>query len=143
MKPIIHRSDCPMSYSLDFFGDKWTPLIFRDIMFWDKTSFGEFLGSSEKIATNILNDRLSLLHREGFLLKSVSPSNKSKFIYGLTDKGIALVPLMVELLIWGAQFNPDGGPELVLEKINRNKKMFIKELQEKLTSRRKSLVEII
>lgn len=139
MKPIVHRSDCPMSYSLDFFGDKWTPLVFRDIMFYDKTSYLEFLGSSEKIASNILTDRLNVLHNEGFLIKSVSPTNKSKFIYGLTDKGIALVPLMVELLIWGAEFNPDGGPQAVLDKIKRNKNIFIKELQEKLTARRKSL----
>lgn len=143
MKTIVHRSDCPMSYSLDFFGDKWTPLILRDVMFYDKTTFSEFLGSAEKIATNILTDRLNMLNNEGFLIKSVSPTNKSKFVYGLSDKGINLVPLMVELLIWGALYSPDGGPQLVLDKIKKNKTIFIKELQEKLASRRKLLVDII
>jgi DNA-binding HxlR family transcriptional regulator len=141
MKSIIHRSDCPMSYSLDFFGDKWTPLILRDIMFYDKTSYSEFLASSEKIATNILTDRLNILHNEGFVIKRISPLNKSKFIYGLTDKGIELVPLMIELLIWGAKFNPDGGPETVLDKIKKNKNKFIKELQQKLMEKRKLLDE--
>lgn len=143
MKPVTHRSVCPMSYSLDFFGDKWTPLILRDIMFFDKTSYSEFLGSDEKIATNILTDRLNLLHREGFLIKSISPSNKSKFIYGLTDKGIKLVPLMAELLVWGAEFNPEGGPQPILDQISKNKNKFIKNLQEKLVSRRKALGDII
>lgn len=136
-----------MSYSLDYFGDKWTPLILRDMMFYDKTSYSEFLASSEKIATNILTDRLNILHKEGFLIKSISPLNKSKFIYGLTDKGIELVPLMVELLIWGAKFNPDGGPQLVLDKIKKNKSKFIKEIQEKLLNKRKlfdddSIIEV-
>lgn len=141
MKTIIHRSDCPMSFSLDFFGDKWAPLILRDIMFWDKSSYGEFLASEEKIATNILSDRLAMLYKEGFLVKNVSPNNKSKFIYTLTDKGIDLVPLMVELMIWGSRYISFCCPELYVEKVRTNKEQFIRETQEKLLSERHTLLK--
>lgn len=140
MKTIAHRSVCPVSFALDYFGDKWTLLILRDMMFYQKASYSEFLNSSEKIASNILTDRLNLLYSEGFLIKTISPSNKSKFIYGLSDKGIALVPVMVELLIWGATFNNfASGPEELLDKIKKNKPKFIQEVQEKLIQEREEL----
>jgi DNA-binding HxlR family transcriptional regulator len=143
MKAIVHRSECPLSFSLDFFGDKWTLLILRDIMLYDKGSFIEFLASDEKIATNILTDRLNMLHSEGFLVKSVSPQNKSKFVYTLTEKGIALVPMLIELLVWGSQFNGGGGPPEVVNKLKKGKNKYIKELQEKLESKRLAVADIL
>ena len=73
------RSNCPVSSSLDIFGDKWSLLIIRDVMMKGKMSYGEFLKSDEKIATNILANRLQTLESENILLKEVSPLNKSKF----------------------------------------------------------------
>jgi DNA-binding HxlR family transcriptional regulator len=96
------RSDCPISTALDIFGDKWTLLIVRDLMFKGKQSYGEFLNSEEKIATNILADRLQLLERSGIINKAADPSHGAKFIYKLSAKGIDLLPVLVEIILWSA-----------------------------------------
>ncbi len=100
-----NRSDCPISCSLDVFGDKWSLLVIRDIMLRGKVSYSDFLESEEKIATNILVNRLSLLESEGIVSKKVSTTNKSKFIYSLTQKGIDLLPIIIEIMDWGARYH--------------------------------------
>ncbi len=80
------RSDCPISCSLDIFGDKWSLLIIRDVMLREKMSYSEFLASEEKIATNILVNRLQVLEAENILVRETSAVNKSKFLYSLTQK---------------------------------------------------------
>lgn len=99
-KKIIHRSDCPISTALDIFGDKWSLLIIRDLMFKHKNTFGDFLSSEEKIATNILTDRLSLLERARIISRHKHPESKAKVLYKLTKKGIDLVPVLVEIIAW-------------------------------------------
>ena len=131
MKEITNRSDCPISYSLDFLGDKWTLLILRDIIFGGKSTYGEFLSSKEKMATNILADRLSMLESNGFLNKQIGEDKKSKFVYTMTEKGIELIPLIMELTIWGSKFNPPGNASLVKE-LKKNKTGTIKAYQDKL-----------
>jgi DNA-binding HxlR family transcriptional regulator len=121
MKTIKQRSECPISYSLDFLGDKWTLLIIRDMMFANKSSFGEFLQSEEKIATNILADRLSVLESQGIVTKNVASDKKSKYTYSLTEKGISLLPVIMEITIWGAAFNPFGGNKALLKKLKSDK----------------------
>ncbi len=106
MKEAKQRSTCPVSTSLDLLGDKWTLLIIRDLVFGGKSTYGEFLQSAEKIATNILADRLTLLETQGMLTKVVAPDKKSKFIYRLTEKGIDTVPILVTLLLWGVKHGP-------------------------------------
>lgn len=126
------RSDCPISCSLDVFGDKWSLLIIRDIMLRGKLSYSEFLESEEKIATNILINRLSVLQAEGILLKSVSPANKSKFIYSLTEKGIDLLPIIIEIMDWGAKYNANCPRRELGKKIKKDKAGAIKEYYAKL-----------
>ena len=126
------RSDCPISCSLDIFGDKWSLLIIRDVMLRNKFSYGEFLESEEKIATNILADRLSLLEAENILVKGVSPKNKSKFIYRLTKKGIDLLPIVIEIMDWGAKYNPGCPRKEVGKRIKKDKAGLIKEYSQKL-----------
>jgi DNA-binding HxlR family transcriptional regulator len=121
MKEIKQRSDCPISYSLDILGDKWTLLILRDMIFNGKTAYGEFLQSQEKIATNILADRLSVLYYQGLINKKVAADKKSKFVYSLTEKGIGLIPTIMELTIWGARYSPFGGLEALLEELRKDK----------------------
>jgi DNA-binding HxlR family transcriptional regulator len=105
MAKRIRRSDCPISTALDIFGDKWTLLIIRDLMFKGKHNYGEFLNSEEEIATNILADRLSLLETEGIVLKMPDPSHGLKYIYRLTKKGIDLLPLLVDIIVWSAKYD--------------------------------------
>lgn len=99
-KTIVHRSSCPISTALDLFGDKWSLLVVRDLMFKQKKTYGEFLQSEEKIATNILADRLMLLEAGGIISKEEHPDSKAKVLYRLSAKGIDLIPVMVEIILW-------------------------------------------
>ena len=101
-----HRSYCPVNLALEVFGDRWSLIIIRDIMFEGKRYFRELLQSEEKIASNILTDRLAMLEREGILSKSSDPEHKQKYIYRLTSKGIDLLPVMVEIGGWSLKHKP-------------------------------------
>jgi len=101
-----HRSFCPVNLALEVFGDKWSLIIIRDIMFEGKRSFRELLQSEEKIATNILTDRLAMLEQEGIISKAPDPEHKQKHIYSLTAKGIDLLPIMVEIGGWSLKHKP-------------------------------------
>ena len=99
-KKIEYRSDCPISTALDIFGDKWSLLIVRDMMFKGMNTYGEFLNGGEKIATNILADRLMTLETGGIIVKQKHPQSKAKILYTLSQKGIGLIPSLVEIIAW-------------------------------------------
>ncbi len=99
-KKIDHRSQCPISTALDIFGDKWSLLVIRDIIFKGKNTYGDFLDTEEKIATNILADRLALLECGGIISKHKHPDSKAKVLYKITAKGLDLIPLLVEIILW-------------------------------------------
>lgn len=141
MKDINPRSQCPISYSLDIFGDRWTLLILRDMIFYGKCSYSEFLASNEKIATNILIDRLSVLYSQGFINKHTAPTKKSKFLYTLTDKAIKTIPIIIEIAIWGDEFSPFKMPKTILEPFIKNKDKTIKALSQKLKKERDFLLQ--
>lgn len=103
------RSDCPISFGLDIFGDKWTLLILRDLLLRGKSKFGEFLGSEEGIASNILADRLSRLEHNGLITKAEDESDRRQSLYRATKKGTDLLPALVELAYWGATYDPKTG----------------------------------
>lgn len=109
MKQLTPRSDYPISFCLDVLGDKWTLLIVRDLVFAGKSTYGEFLQSPEKMATNILADQLATLEFQGIITKEVAVDKRSKFTYRLTDKGLDLVSLLLELTRWGVTYSPAGG----------------------------------
>ncbi|ACU59560.1 winged helix-turn-helix transcriptional regulator [Chitinophaga pinensis] len=131
MKKIEPRSGCPISFTLDFLGDKWTLLILRDMVVGGKSSYGDFLSSNEKIATNVLADKLNKLEEYGFVTKKVSAEKKNKFLFTLTKKAIDLVPIIMEMTIWGSTYNPPGNPEL-LKALTEDKEGTIRQYQQKL-----------
>lgn len=92
-----------MNFAVEALGDKWSLVILRDMIFWGKKTYGDFLKSDERIATNILADRLSYLEREGLISKSPDPRDRRKEIYRVTEKGIGLVPMFIEMIAWSAQ----------------------------------------
>jgi DNA-binding HxlR family transcriptional regulator len=104
-KKIEYRSDCPISTALDIFGDKWSLLVVRDIMFKGMNTYGEFLNGGEKIATNILADRLMMLEAGGIIVKQKHPESKAKILYTLTPKGIDLIPSLVEIIAWSEKYH--------------------------------------
>ena len=132
-KTIEFRSQCPISTALDIFGDKWSLLILRDLIFKDKSSFGEFLGTDEKIATNILADRLATLEASGIITKHDHPENRAKVLYKLTEKGIDLIPVLVEIIIWSENYY-DVHPHAVqfVKMVKKDKEGLIKDLRDSL-----------
>lgn len=121
-----HRSGCPINLGLEVFGDKWSLLIVRDMMFAGKRHFREFLASDEAISTNILADRLLKLVEAGVLTRAGDPQHKLKAIYSLTEMGIELLPIVAEISRWSRKYQPvdaalaatgeardRGGPEAV------------------------------
>ncbi len=107
MKNNLNRSDCPISYALDLIGDKWSLLIIRDLVFDKKRFYKEFRQSKEKIATNILSDRLKKLENAGFIESKVYEKLRTQKEYSLTEKGKDLIPILVEVILWSAKYE-DG-----------------------------------
>ena len=99
----IYRSSCPISCGLDVLGDKWTLLFLRDIIFMRMRYFREFLISPEKMASNTHSDRLRKLEAAGMVLRQPDPDNGCRIIYAVTEKGLDLIPAILELLRWGAK----------------------------------------
>jgi DNA-binding HxlR family transcriptional regulator len=110
-KDQTKRSSCPVSCALDILGDKWTLLVIRDIMFKRKQYFRDFLASPEKIASNILSDRLKKLEECNIILRQRDPVNARRVIYTLTEKGQDLSPAIQELLRWGTKHDPQSNKQ--------------------------------
>lgn len=104
---VQRRSNCPISFSLDIVGDAWSLLIIRDIVFAGKKTFGEFVGSEEGIARNILANRLSRLEKLGIIQKKPHPTDGRKDLYELTEAGLDFIPVLLELSAWGAKYEPE------------------------------------
>lgn len=121
------RSDCPISCSLDLWGDKWSLLIVRDLMLLNQCTYGDFLKSKEKIATNILASRLLTLEEGGIISKSDHPDSKAKVLYKLTQKGIDLLPVVIEIQLWAEKyFVLTDERKSILKEIKKDKEAFIK-----------------
>lgn len=97
----LNRSVCPITNTLDLIGDKWTLLVIRDMFFLKKRLFHEFLESPEKIATNILTERLKRLEDYGIIKKKPHQKVPSRFEYLLTSRGKYLQPILIEMIRWG------------------------------------------
>jgi DNA-binding HxlR family transcriptional regulator len=130
------HSGCGLAYSLDIFGDKWTLIIVRDMVMGGKRHFGEFMASPEKMASNILSDRLKRLEESCIVSRTQDPANESKFIYELTPKGKELIPLVLDLLVWGSRHDPNSNtPAALLRWLNKDRdgaiKAILKSLKDK------------
>lgn len=131
MKKLISRSDCPISFALDFFGDKWSLLIIRDLVFEGKQFYKEFLTSKEGIATNILSDRLKKLETIGIIQSEVFEPLKTQKKYSLTQKGKDLIPVLVEIIIWSSTYeNGLAVSPAFLTKLAQNKSDIIQAITE-------------
>ena len=116
------RSSCPVSFALDRLGDKWSLLVVRDLMFRGKHTYGDFLNSGDGIATNVLADRLKCLEAEGIIEKSRDPENRRRYLYRLTEKGLDLAPVLLEMIRWGARYDAETGtPAILLERLENDR----------------------
>ena len=99
---------CPIDFGLDIFGDRWTLLLIRDLMFARKRHFKELMEAPEKIASNILTARLKKLEERGLISRAPDPDNRKQVVYQLTEKGRDLAPVLVELIRWGGKHDPSS-----------------------------------
>jgi len=135
-KPKLkRRSGCPVSISLDMFGDRWSLLIVRDLMVRGYRTFKQFQQSGEGIATNILSDRLQKLEATGFITAEIEKTDGRKVNYRLTEKGIDLAPVVLELLIWGARHEETGAPCAVIAAMEKNRKEVLVETRRRWQER--------
>jgi|SRR5665213_295839 len=122
-----HRSGCPVSISLDVLGDRWSLLIVRDVMVRGYRTFRQFQGAGEGIATNILSDRLRKLEAAGILTTEPSAEDGRSTHYRLTPKGIALAPVLLELLIWAGNHESTGAPNAFIAQMEQNRAAILAE----------------
>ncbi len=131
MKRKDRKSDCAINFSLENIGDPWSMLIARDIVFLGKRTFGEFLASDERIGTSVLADRLSTLEKKGILIKNSNKIDKRKEEYSLTEKGLDLIPILLDLTEWGASYDPEtGASKKWVNAIRTKRGMLIKKIEE-------------
>lgn len=107
------RSECPLNASVEMLGDRWSLLIVRDMMLMGAQSYAELLANHEGIATNILADRMRKLVHDGIVTAKPDSSDGRKLIYRLTTKGMALAPVLTEMVLWAAAHEKTGRQALV------------------------------
>ena len=107
MQRADHRSDCPVNYGVEVFGDSWSLVLLRDMMTVGSSSFGEFLLAEERIGSSVLAQRLAELERRGVIVKRADDHDGRRSRYELTASGRAALPLVYELNVWGTQTNSD------------------------------------
>jgi len=130
-----HRSGCPVSLSLESFGDRWSLLIIRDLMVRGYRSFKEFQGAGEGIATNILADRLRKLKEAGIVSAESEEADGRRVCYRLTEKGMDLAPVLLELLIWGARHEQSGASCALITEMSKNREALLAEVRRRWRGR--------
>jgi DNA-binding HxlR family transcriptional regulator len=124
------RSGCPLNASVEILGDRWSLLIIRDMMLRGFRSYKEFLESYERIATNILADRLRKLVAHGIITTERDSADGRKLIYLLTAKGIDLAPVLTEMVLWAAG-HEDTGNQALVRLIQKDKEKFLAEVRQR------------
>jgi DNA-binding HxlR family transcriptional regulator len=123
------RSGCPISIALEIFGDSWSLLIIRDLMFKGLRTFNEFAASDEGIATNILADRLAKLETAGILVKRPDSADARRIHYRLTEKGIDLAPALVEIVLWTTRYEKTDAPPSMVRAMRSRREQFLADVR--------------
>jgi DNA-binding HxlR family transcriptional regulator len=138
------RCKCPITSSLDVLGDKWSLVVIKQMLFEGKSTFKDFTESPESIATNILTTRLKMLEEFGIIEKQKLPTNRKTNIYTLTQRGLSLVPVLMELTFWGKhhiiEFNPDLNLDEKLEWAEANKEEAFERVADNYLKHKESLL---
>jgi DNA-binding HxlR family transcriptional regulator len=127
MRRTERRSDCPINFAVQTFGDPWSLVILRDLMFTERRTYGDFLGAEERIATNVLAARLEHLQEAGVVTRRDAR-------YALTRKGLDLLPAMLDLIAWSGKYDKrTAAPKPFLARIKRDRDALIAEITGKLS----------
>lgn len=124
------RSHCPLNFTLELLGDRWSLLLLRDVLIVGKRRFSELLESPEGIATNILSERLQRLQTNALLQRRDDPDDARRAIYEPTEKALALLPAILELIRWGATHDPDtSAPPAFVQRIFAERDAVVAEIR--------------
>lgn len=123
------RSGCPIHAALEMFGDRWSLLIVRDLMFKGRHTYKEFLEAEEGVSTSILAERLERLEGLGIIARARDPSDGRKIRYRLTSKGIDLAPVLVEIILWSARYEKTDAPPATIREMTEHRDRFIAEIR--------------
>jgi DNA-binding HxlR family transcriptional regulator len=128
-RAMVRRSDCPIANVLDLVGDKWSLLLLRDLLFFNKQTYSELQHSDEKIATNILSSRLEQLETSGLISKQQDQRDKRKKVYTLTRAGKDMMPILLEMIAWSAKYDKQtNAPKDLVERIANDRAQLIAQL---------------
>lgn len=119
------RSNCPIAGSLDIFGDTWTLLVLRDLLLRGVNRFQD-LASSEQIASNILSNRLERLQDAGLIERYPDIHDGRKYIYVPTEAAIELIPLLIEMMLWGDRYTSGVADPSLVKAAKKDRASFIK-----------------
>lgn len=123
------RSDCPISVTLELLGDEWSLLIVRDLMFKGLRTFQEFANAGEQIASNVLADRLARLEAGGIVTRRRDPEDGRRQLYRLTEKGIDLAPVLVEMVLWAARNETTAAPAATVREMRLRRTRFLRDVR--------------
>lgn len=124
-----NRSLCPLNVSLEIFGDRWTLLIVRDLMLKGRETFREFLEGGENISSNILADRLTRLEAHGIIERAPNAKDARSHLYRLTEKGIQLAPVLLEMIIWAARHEETAAPPSEVNRMAKERNAYLAEIR--------------
>jgi len=130
---------CPVRFSMEMIGDKWTLLIIRDMVLFQACRYGELQQSLGDISTNILANRLKQLVEKGLIEKFKDPDDGKSAIYLLTNKGLDLLPVLGHLIRWGIQYDEHSALPTQAQDILKNSQDFLTERKVYLTQQRARL----
>lgn len=128
--PAKVRSHCPIAYALGIFGDRWTLLVVRDLLFKRRRRFNEFLDAGEGIASNVLAERLTRLSSEGVVVAQADADDGRVKLYSLTEKGLDLAPLLVEMILWSAAHDgKSAADQIFVRRARKDRKVLLEEIR--------------
>lgn len=124
------RSSCPISFALEIFGDRWTLLVLRDLLLRSRSRYRELLACEEGIATNVLADRLKRLEQKGLIRKEQDQRDARQYIYKPTRLAVSVVPMLIEMTVWGARNSKDAAVDRsLLRRFEKDREQLIADLQ--------------
>ena len=123
------RGPCPVTFALEVFGDRWTLLVLREVTLEARYRYKDLLAANDGIATNVLADRLKRLQQRGLVSRVRDKSDARQYIYKPTELAISVIPMLVEMIVWGAQHGEGNATEPFIRRFNSDRDGLISELQ--------------
>jgi DNA-binding HxlR family transcriptional regulator len=132
------RSGCPINISLEIFGDRWSLLIVRDLMFSSRRTFTEFAEAGEGVASNVLADRLQRLEQHGIIDRRPDPADGRRVRYGLTEKGLDLAAVLLEMIGWAGRHEDTAAPAAMLDRLSSDREGFLTDVRRRWAAERRA-----